>query len=412
MIGIVGFGLIGLRILADDKIVVAITGGSAFAAVGILLAPELMRFGASVRGVVWAALLTGLTGLAVVLSAEGPSVSPAAPLILLAPIVIALALNAQDAVRAGGLSIATIVVVFVLEGLGLTSGADMVAGRDMILKCAVLVSMLAVQTFILGRFAQKVRQTNRSLAKAHKAAEAANIAKSQFLATANHELRTPLNGVIGMAQIILTTQLSPKQRKMAEIMDSSAVSLLKMLNDVFDATEANSGLCPVSSAPFDVEDVIKAVVAAHEQQAWDKGLGLKLTIDHAARGNFAGDAMRIEQILTRLLENAIKFTETGVVLVRLCRSGKGETQFLISDAGPGLSAEDQEQIFDQFQQVDQSETRVFGGLGLGLATSRTLAEMMGGSLSVQSALGEGATFTLSLPLRRAYDRALKEKLAG
>lgn len=412
MTGVAVFALAGLRLVVDANASAMIAAGSMLAAVGIFASPELLRFGASVRGALWAAVLTGLAGLVFAMSGDGPSASAATPMVLLTPVVVAMTLGGRDTARAGGLSIAVTLCAFMAEGFGIIGAQPSASMPDVFMKCVAISAILLLQTRILGNFADRVSQTNRSLAKAREAAEAANIAKSQFLATASHELRTPLNGVIGMAQVMLTTQLSPKQRQAAEIMDSSAVSLLKILNDVFEATEINSGLFRVSSAPFDAAEVVEASVAAHEQAAWDKGLGLKLIIERAALGRYHGDAQRISQILGRLLENAIKFTDDGAVTIRLSRSGKGLTLLEVCDAGPGLSAEHQRLIFNQFQQADQSETRQFGGLGLGLATSRTLAELMGGALTVRSALGEGATFTLSLPLPRARDDALKAKLAG
>ena len=420
-VGVIGLILTSLRITLDGEVNSVRVIVSFVTSVGIMLSPELVRVGGTVRHSIWSALIFGLVGLSVVLCLEGPSQSPATPLILLTPVLIALVLDLRDMKRACALAIVLLLIVFGLEALGLTGGDDGGpdqggvshgrGGHEIILRCVVIISLLVMQTAIMGNFSRKARITNRSLAKARDDAEAASIAKSQFLATASHELRTPLNGVIGMSQILLTTDLAPKQRKLAEIVDGSAVSLLKILNDVFDATEINSGLFSVATAPFDIEILAKNIIAAHEQVAWDKGLGLKLVVERAARGRYFGDAQRITQVLTRLMENAVKFTETGAVTLKLSRTGKGQTLFQVIDAGPGLPAADQALIFNLFQQADQSETRRFGGLGLGLANARTLSELMLGNLSVESELGQGATFTLSLPLRRAVDRNLKMKLA-
>ena len=410
-VGLVGLFLVSVRVLlsGDGESVIVIAGYTA--SIGIFASPEWGRAGGSVRMCIWSALLFGYLGLAAALIVQGPSQAPGTPLILLTPVLIALVLDQRDMKVAAGAAISLLLFVFGLEAFGLTGNEHQTPLQMIYLKCLVIISLLVLQTMILGNFARKTRLTNLHLAQAHEAAKAASLAKSQFLATASHELRTPLNGVIGMSQILLTTDLKPQQRKLAEIVDGSAVSLYKILNDVFDATEINAGVFSVATAPFDVEALVQRVVEDHEQIAWDKGLGLKLSIDRAARGRYFGDAQRITQVLSRLMENAVKFTDSGAVTLCLSRSGKGETEFRVVDAGPGLSEEDQALIFNLFQQADQSETRRFGGLGLGLANARTLAELMGGALSVRSKPGEGATFTLSLPLRRAADRNLKAKLA-
>lgn len=411
-IGSIGTGLALLRVLLDRGDAGFAVYGALAAGVALVLAPEALRYGATTRQTVWATWAFGVSGLMALIITEGPATTAVSPMMLLAPLFIALSLTTRDTKIAAVIAAVLIIGAHTAQALQVIGPDDGPPAREILLRCLVLVAMLFMLSMILSNFARKARHTNESLAQAHDAAKAASLAKSQFLATASHELRTPLNGVIGMSQILLTTELGPEQRKLAEIVDGSAVSLLKILNDVFDATEINSGLFTVATAPFDVEALLQGVIDAHEQTAWHKGLGLKLVVERAARGRYFGDAQRITQVLTRLMENAIKFTEAGAVTLRLARTGKGDTVFEVQDAGPGLSDADQGLIFNLFQQADQSETRRFGGLGLGLANARTLAELLDGELSVQSELGEGATFTLSLPLRRAADRNLKVKLAG
>lgn len=412
VIGSIGVCLSVLRVILDRGDTSFAVVGALIAGIGLTIVPEALRYGASTRQTVWATWVFGVVGLMLLIVTEGPATTAVTPMMLLAPLFIALSLGPKDTRVATVLAMAVLSGSHFAQAIGMIGPPDAPPVREIFLRCLVLVAMLYILTMILNSFSRKARITNLSLARAHNAAKAANIAKSQFLATASHELRTPLNGVIGMSQILLTTDLGAEQRKLAEIVDGSAVSLLKILNDVFDATEISSGLFSVATAPFDIEALAQGVIDTHEQAAWDKGLGLRLVVDRAARGRYFGDAQRITQVLTRLMENAVKFTEAGAVTLKLSRTGKGLTVFEVQDAGPGLSEADQDLVFNLFQQADQSETRRFGGLGLGLANARTLAELMEGALSVQSLLGEGATFALSLPLRRSSDRNLKMKLAG
>jgi CheY-like chemotaxis protein len=231
------------------------------------------------------------------------------------------------------------------------------------------------------------------------AAEAANQAKSQFLATMSHEIRTPLNGVLGMAQAMDADELSGAQRERLGIIQESGQSLLAILNDVLDISKIEAGKLDLEEAEFSIEKVCGSLRHAFAASADGKGVALELRVSPAARGVYRGDATRVRQILSNLLSNALKFTEKGAVVISVSRQGEW-LRLKVKDTGIGISKEALSRLFHKFEQADASTTRRFGGTGLGLAISRQLAEMMGGDIKVQSAEGVGTTFTVSLPLPR------------
>jgi PAS domain S-box-containing protein len=235
--------------------------------------------------------------------------------------------------------------------------------------------------------------------KAIEAAEAANRAKSQFLATMSHEIRTPLNGVLGMAQAMEVEELSDTQRERLAVIRESGQSLLSILNDVLDISKIEAGKLDLEEAEFSIEKVAGAVRHAFAALAESKGVGLELHITSAATGVYRGDATRVRQILSNLISNALKFTDKGAVTIGVSRSG-GWLRLKVKDTGIGIPKEAMDRLFEKFEQADASTTRRFGGTGLGLAICRQLAEMMGGHIKVQSIEGAGTTFTVSLRLAR------------
>jgi two-component system, sensor histidine kinase and response regulator len=250
--------------------------------------------------------------------------------------------------------------------------------------------------------ARDVTQHKRSaeaLRLAREAAEAANHAKSSFLARMSHEIRTPMNGVLGMTELLLETGLSPTQRKYAETVQRSGQNLLGIINDLLDFSKIEAGKLELENVDMDLRRTIEDVVELLAERAHSKGLELACSIPANLVTNVKGDPLRLGQILTNLVGNAIKFTEQGSVVIRA--SSVGETakkvtmRFEVSDTGVGISAEAQSRIFDEFSQADGSTTRKHGGSGLGLAISKQLVEMMGGSIQVESALGAGSTFSFT-----------------
>ncbi len=249
-----------------------------------------------------------------------------------------------------------------------------------------------------------------ALVQAKDDAEAANRAKSAFLATMSHEIRTPLNGVLGMAQAMAADTLAPAQRERLDVVRQSGETLLAVLNDVLDLSKIEAGKLELEEAGFDIGQLARGAHAAFSAVAAEKGVAFDLTIAKSAAGAWRGDATRVGQILANLISNALKFTPAGTVNVavgRRPRSGRspGALTLTVADTGIGMSRAQQATIFRKFEQADASTTRKFGGTGLGLAICRELVEAMGGTIAVTSAEGRGSTFTAALPLQRAARRA-------
>ena len=235
--------------------------------------------------------------------------------------------------------------------------------------------------------------------RARLAAEAASLTKTRFLATMSHEMRTPLNAVIGFNNLLLDLGLAPRERQLAELAQQSGESLLQLINDILDLSKIESGHLALEPLVFEPRAVVREAVAMVERQAAAKGL--ELVCEVQAPGGLRGDPSRLRQILVNLLSNAVKFTERGRVTVRCWPvTGEGEAEWLrfeVADTGIGIAESLQSRLFQPFTQAEASTTRRFGGTGLGLAICRELASLMGGSISLASSPGAGATFRVELP---------------
>nr|WP_272886897.1 ATP-binding protein [Phenylobacterium aquaticum] len=237
--------------------------------------------------------------------------------------------------------------------------------------------------------------------------ERANTEKSRFLANMSHELRTPLNGVIAISETLATQQRTSKGQELANLIVSSGRLLEQVLTDILDFSKIETGEIQLAHEPFQMEVIVRRIAELHRASAETKGLTFSWRIAPEAEGAFVGDEVRLTQVLSNLLSNAIKFTETGSVQLDVSLF-EGQVRFAVTDTGIGFNAEVKARLFRRFEQADASIRRRFGGTGLGLAISRSLVEMMGGVIDVDSTPGQGSIFAFLLPLDRAAQVAAPE----
>lgn len=267
-----------------------------------------------------------------------------------------------------------------------------------------------------SELAGEVERQTHQLRTALEQAGVATRAKDEFLANLSHEVRTPLSAIMGLASLLRKTPLNDEQINYLQLMQSSSVALLELLNDVLDFSKIEAGRVSLESVAFSLLQWADETVTPHSLQAKNKGVMVHLDIDPALPDRVTGDPGRLRQVMVNLLSNALKFTQTGAIHVKLMRLPVRSTDapeavnfgIKVRDSGIGMSPEQQARIFDAFTQADTSTTRRYGGTGLGLAICQRLVVAMGGKLSVISTLGLGSEFRFFIPLRKAaeLDRAM------
>jgi two-component system, sensor histidine kinase len=257
---------------------------------------------------------------------------------------------------------------------------------------------------LLGSLAERdadLKKAMGELVEARDVANAANVLKTQFLANMSHEIRTPLNGVLAMAEVMSMSDLEPVQRERLDVIRQSGALLLAVLNDVLDLSKIEAGKLTLLEDDFDLETALAPAAASFGVMAQGKSLAFGVTVDPSAQGWWRGDADRLRQIVGNLMSNAVKFTQQGSVETLVdVNPATGALRLTVRDTGVGIPLEKQATLFEKFTQADNSATRRFGGTGLGLAICRELTQMMDGVISVESGEGQGATFTVELPLER------------
>ena len=253
----------------------------------------------------------------------------------------------------------------------------------------------------IDRLVSNRKEVEKALREAKEAADAANQAKSDFLASMSHEIRTPLNAIIGMAELLEYDSMRPDVKHCLRTIHTSGDVLLSLINDILDFSKIEAGQIDLEKVPMDPRLLVEEASNIISSMASEKALELNLMIDPSMPEAILGDSLRLRQVLINLLMNAVKFTERGVISLTTKygqdAAGKPVIDFAVKDTGIGISDEQQERLFRIFTQADISTTRRFGGTGLGLAISQKLVQLMGGRIEVDSKLGEGSAFHFSIP---------------
>ncbi len=267
----------------------------------------------------------------------------------------------------------------------------------------------------LQRELQRRSQLEQQLRQAKQDAESAVMAKGEFLATMSHEIRTPLNGIVPMLDLLMYNKLPADQAEMVHTAFLSSQQMLRIVDDILDYSKLEASKLQLESTTFNLRETLESVIQLMERPAQSKGLRLNLQIDPSVRLPVRGDSVRLRQVLSNLISNAVKFTERGSIAVTVRRIGETSAQhqlrFEVRDTGIGIALAAQERLFQAFSQADASTTRLYGGTGLGLAISKRIIDLMGGRIGVESDAGQGSTFWFEIPMLKVQGDILSAKPA-
>lgn len=366
---------------------------------GLLLAAIVLRPGVShVRR--WIGMLADYSTLAVLMTLSPHALAPLYVIIMWVTIGNGLRYGTRYLYSAAALGVAAFLVPVL--------GSDYWRSQPY-LAGGLLLGLLVIPAYLSSLLANLHRATAE--------ARRANEAKSRFLANMSHELRSPLNGIIGMAELLHGTRLAPEQREYADVIHTSAQSLLLLVNDVLDISAIEAGKLERRDSDFNLQDMVHRMQKMLQPMAAAKGLSLRMDIEGDVPVRLHGDVAHLTQILLNLLHNAIKFTEEGGVALRVARreaadAGTVQLRFSVADTGIGIPEEDAQRIFQAFEQVDTGHTRRFGGTGLGTTIAKTLTQLLGGEIGLEPNPDGGSTFWVDLPFELQAPGAAIEVQGG